>query len=472
MNRLPLFGFCLIFCLSSLFAQEKRTTQDILLILDASGSMWAKMGDDFKINIARQSIGQLLNEIPPEASLGLIAYGHRYKDDCEDIELLSPMAPLDKVAVMGKMQALNPTGKTPITASLKKAFLLIGVSRMPTTVILVSDGLETCEADPCEAARLAREQGLPLVLHVVGFGLEEESVAQLECIAQAGGGLYFDAKDYESLSEALLHAAETPLDTTGGYLLVKGVKNGELTDLSVNVSDQDGQWIAGGRTYESPETNPRLIRLPKGVYQVAIDAIKMKGENRQSFEANISEGDTIKYLADFSTGELAAGVTRNGELSDATLNIFRLEGGPAVAAGRSYRSESSNPKVFTLTAGTYYLEIGSLEAKGAEKVVIRDIVVKGNERINVSHEFETGTISVGVRNASGLVDAIVRITRPGENVAVAQGRTYAHDKSNPKNFEMAVGKYRVEVEQIKGAGKAAFEVELKKGETVEKSVEW
>ena len=472
MNRLPFLSVCFLFCISSLFAQEKTSTQDILLILDASGSMWAKVGGDFKINIARQSVGQMLDNLPPTAHLALIAYGHRRKDDCQDIELLAPMAPVNKAEVMEKLQALNPTGKTPVTASLKEAFALIGDSRTATTVILVSDGLETCGADPCEAARLAREQGLPLVIHVVGFGLEEENVAQLECIAQAAGGLYFDAKDSESLRNALQQAVETPLDTTGGFLLVKGVKNGKLTDLSVHVANENGKWAAGGRTYEAPETNPRLIRLPQGVYQVTIDAIRMKGENRQSFEANIAEGDTIKYVADFSTGELAVGVTRNGGLSDATLNVFRPEGGPAVAAGRSYQSASSNPKVFTLTAGTYTLEIGSMEVKGAEKVVAKNIQVKGNERVDVSHEFESGTLVVGVRNASGLVDAIVRVTRPGEKQAVAQGRTYAHEKSNPKHFELATGTYNVEVEQIKGLGIASFEAEVKKGQTVEKNVEW
>ncbi|MCB0568285.1 MAG: VWA domain-containing protein [Phaeodactylibacter sp.] len=472
MNRFAIFILLLLLCFSTLFAQEKTATPDILLILDGSGSMWAKAGSEYKIEVARQSISRLMDKLPAGTRLGLMVYGHRHKDDCEDIELLMPIAPLDKAAAVEKMKALNPTGKTPITASLKQAFALLSDARQATTAILVSDGLETCGADPCEAARLAREQGLPLVLHVVGFGLEEESVAQLECIAQAGGGLYFDAKDSESLNGALEQAVETPLDTTGGFLWVKGVENGELTDLSVNVRDEKGGWVAGGRTYQSPETNPRLIRLPKGTYKVDIDAVKMKGAARQSFEAKIAEGDTVRYTADFSTGELAIGVTRNGELSDATINVFSTAGGPAVASGRSYRSAANNPKVFTLTAGAYFVEIGSAEVKGVDKVVIRDIQVKGNERASFSHEFESGTLKVGVRNASGLVDAIVRIIRPDDRAPVAQGRTYTHAGNNPKAFELATGKYKVEIEQIKGAGKASFEIEIKKGETAEKILEW
>jgi len=470
MNRITLFCLCLLLGLSSLLAQDN--TQNLLLILDGSGSMWAKVGGEFKIKVAQQSIGQLLDKLSPEAQLGLIAYGHRHKDDCSDIEVLIPSGPVDKAAATEKVNAINPTGKTPITASLQEAFRLARASGKPVSIILVSDGLETCDADPCEAARLAKAEGLPFVLHVIGFGLEEESVAQLECIAQAGDGLYFDAKDSGALSEALQQAAETPLDTAGGYFWVKGVANGELTDLSVSIIDKNGKAIAGGRTYQSPETNPRLIRLPQGFYQVKIDAVKMKGESQAPFEIRITEGDTVKHIADFSTGELAVGVTRNGELSDATLNVYRPEGGPAVASGRSYRSANNNPRVFTLTAGKYYLEIGSVEIKGVDKVVVRDIEIKGNERKTISHEFDSGTLRVGVRNAAGLLDALVYVKPMSEEMAVAQGRTYTSADNNPKSFELATGKYRVEVKQVKGEGKASFEVEVKKGEMVERMLEW
>ena len=149
-----------------------------------------------------------------------------------------------------------------------------------------------------------------------------------------------------------------------------------------------------------------------------------------------------------------------------------MEGGKAVAAGRSYNSASSNPRVFTLTVGQYYVEIGSIEVKGVEKVVVRDIEVQGNKRKEINHEFESGTLQVGVRNASGLVDALVYVKPIGGGAPVAQGRTYTSDNNNPKRFEVAPGTYLVEVKQVKGEGRANFEIEVKKGEVSERMLEW
>ncbi|MCB0550094.1 MAG: VWA domain-containing protein [Phaeodactylibacter sp.] len=472
MKQTALLALVFLFSISSVFPQENARSRNILIVLDGSGSMWAKAGGEFRIAMARKSIGQLLETLPPEAQLGLIAYGHRRKDDCADIEVLIPSGALDKAAVKSKLDAINPTGKTPITASLQEAFGMIRSSPEPVSLILVSDGLETCNADPCAAVRLAKAEGLPFVLHVIGLGLEEENVAQLECLAQEGGGLYFEAKDSGSLSEALVQASETPLDTSGGFFWVKGVANGKLTDLAVILEDEQGQWAAGARTYETPETNPRLIRLPKGAYQVRIDAIKMKGEGQESFEVNITEGDTIKHTADFSTGELAVKVTRNGALSDATLNVFRPEGGPPVASGRSYNSATSNPRVFTLTAGEYFLEIGSIEVKGVNKVVVRGLEVSASEREEVTHDFESGTLKVGASNPSGLLDALVYVKPLEGGPAIAQGRTYTSEANNPKAFELATGRYLVEVKQVKGPNQESFEVEVKKGTTTERMLQW
>lgn len=472
MKQKAFLTICILLAFSPLPAQDNPVSQNVLLILDGSGSMWAKVDGEFKINMARQSIGHLLEKLPPDAKLGLIAYGHRRKEDCSDIEVLLPSGPIDKTMAREKIEAVNPTGKTPITASLQEAFRLIRAAGEPVSLILVSDGLETCDADPCEAARLAKAEGLPFVLHVIGLGMGEENVAQLECIAQAGEGLYFDAKDSGALNQALEQAVESPLDTAGGYFWIKGVANGALTDLAVSLRDKDGRWAAGARTYEGPETNPRLIRLPPGAYRVKVEVVKMKGVMPEPFDITITGGDTVRHIADFSTGELAVKVTRNGELSDATLNVFLPGGGAAVASGRSYRSAGHNPKVFTLAAGKYYLEIGSVEIKGVDKVVVENIEIRGGERKDISHEFESGALNVGVKSAAGLIDAVVSVKPMGGGPAVAQGRTYTSANSNPKSFELATGKYLVEVKQVKGEGKASFEVEITKGGAVEKILEW
>src|SRR5690606_31403545 len=70
-------------------------------------------------------------------------------------------------------------------------------------VILVSDGIETCVADPCAIARKLEETGVDFTAHVVGFDLKAEELRQIACIAQETGGRFLPAQDAASLGDAL-----------------------------------------------------------------------------------------------------------------------------------------------------------------------------------------------------------------------------------------------------------------------------
>ena len=102
--------------------QESQSPPDIMLILDASGSMWGQIGDDYKIAAARTVLKDLAAKVPSDSEIGLIAYGHRNKGDCNDIETLLPMGVVNLAAVSSAVDELNPTGMTPITASIRTAF--------------------------------------------------------------------------------------------------------------------------------------------------------------------------------------------------------------------------------------------------------------------------------------------------------------------------------------------------------------
>ena len=66
-----------------------------MIVLDASGSMWAPVGGRARIEVAREALGELLKGWDPKVEVGLMAYGHRRKNDCSDIEVLSPAGPVD-----------------------------------------------------------------------------------------------------------------------------------------------------------------------------------------------------------------------------------------------------------------------------------------------------------------------------------------------------------------------------------------
>ena len=63
-----------------------------IIVLDASGSMWGQIDGRPKLEIARESLRNVLKSMPSDLELGFMAYGHREKGNCSDIELIVPPA--------------------------------------------------------------------------------------------------------------------------------------------------------------------------------------------------------------------------------------------------------------------------------------------------------------------------------------------------------------------------------------------
>src|SRR5689334_18088360 len=70
------------------FALPALAADRAIIVLDASGSMWAQIDGKSRIEIARDTLKQVLAGVPAELELGFMAYGHRTKGDCSDIEML------------------------------------------------------------------------------------------------------------------------------------------------------------------------------------------------------------------------------------------------------------------------------------------------------------------------------------------------------------------------------------------------
>jgi Ca-activated chloride channel family protein len=186
-----------------LFAAPALAAEKAIIILDASGSMWAQINGEARISIARKTLDKVLAGVPDDLELGLMAYGHREKGDCNDIELLVPPAVGSAEAISEAAARIQPKGKTPISAAVKLAAEELKYTEDKATVILITDGLETCEADPCALASELEKQGVDFTTHVVGFGLTDEEGKQVACLAENTGGKYIAAGDEEALTEAL-----------------------------------------------------------------------------------------------------------------------------------------------------------------------------------------------------------------------------------------------------------------------------
>lgn len=54
---------------------------------------------------------QLIDEMLANFEVGLSAYGHRRKGDCQDIEMLVPVGPVDPTTLKDKINTISPKGK-------------------------------------------------------------------------------------------------------------------------------------------------------------------------------------------------------------------------------------------------------------------------------------------------------------------------------------------------------------------------
>ena len=176
---------------------------EAMFIVDASGSMSEAAGAQTKMEAAKAVLAQVVPAVAPEVKIGLAAYGHRREKDCADIEILAAPGNADRGALLARIAALQPKGMTPISEAVVQVAEALEGRDAETTIVLVSDGQETCGGDPCAVAKALKGEGVKFVIHVVGFDVTEEDKAQLACIAAAGGGRYFGAGDAAALLAAL-----------------------------------------------------------------------------------------------------------------------------------------------------------------------------------------------------------------------------------------------------------------------------
>ncbi len=209
------------------FAQERGNA---ILVLDASGSMWGQIDGTPKISIAREVLGGLLSGLPEEQVLGLTAYGHRTRGDCGDIETLVAPGAGSRDAIAEAVAAINPRGSTPLSAAVIAAAEALRYTEEAATVILISDGIETCDLDPCAVGAELEAAGIDFTAHVIGFDVDDvEARAQLQCLAENTGGTFRTAANAAELTEALAVVAEpAPAEVT--FRAVEGSEDGAVLD--------------------------------------------------------------------------------------------------------------------------------------------------------------------------------------------------------------------------------------------------
>lgn len=197
---------------------QYKENYNVEIILDASGSMAEVVDGQTKMDAAKAAIQAFASSLPKNANVALRVYGHkgsgRESDkvlSCGSSELVYTMQPYNQQKLQSSLSQFKPVGYTPIAFSLQEA--MKDLSNLPgeknTNIIyLVSDGIETCDGNPVEAAKQLANSNITPILNVIGFDVDGEGQKQLKEVAAAAKGRYVSITDQNELTAELQRAKQ------------------------------------------------------------------------------------------------------------------------------------------------------------------------------------------------------------------------------------------------------------------------
>lgn len=460
-----LFHLLLICILSqTAFGQETTATSPIIFVYDASGSMWGQMDGKTKMEIASDVLTGAVNNLPDGQKVGLVAYGHRVKGDCEDVEFLVDVSNSDKQIVNSSIERIKPLGKTPLAYSARQVIDKLRATKEKATIILVTDGIESCGGNICDVIKAARAEGIDLKLHIIGFGLKDADTEQLKCAAEAGGGNYYDADNAGGLSDVIDEATAITVEEADPNYSVYAVKNGVAVDAWVRAYDiKSKREPIAVRTYR----DTGFFYLPPSTYNFEVEPLEGSDVDGLTISDLQSFADRMEHQTiSFDGGTLGITTTNNGANWDCIVKMIDANGKVAASA-RTYDS----PKEIEVNPGLYTIRIEALsKMEGLETITeIEDVIIKANELTPVSHDFKSGEFQIYTTVSGENVDAIIKVHETGSGKNVAGARTYQRGA----RFILNPGSYTVKVQPLgvhKSKASQTISVEIQQGELTTKTL--
>lgn len=321
-------------------AQSCNTAgRSVLLVLDASGSMNARLpGGESRIAAAQRAVKGVASLVPAQAQLSLRLYGAQSparEKNCSDTHSAVPFMAAGTAAgpIAASVDSARAQGYTPIAHALERASGDFPPDAKERVIVLVSDGKETCRGDPSVAAKALALKGI--TVHAVGFVVDSAARMQLQNIARATGGSYFDAPLGPELPDTLKSALNACKQRVAA--LPSKPRPGKLRTTSAIFSSAVFNAETGQRVGRLDRVTHE-IPLPAGIYEVEFGPSRWKGIEIRPGETTLIEPGVLRL-------ENRAGVVR----------VVDSETGDAFG-----QFDAANAAV-TLMPGLYDLRFGKAE---------------------------------------------------------------------------------------------------------------
>ncbi|MGB0176323.1 MAG: vWA domain-containing protein, partial [Owenweeksia sp.] len=259
--------------------QEDEVLTRILFVFDGSQSMYARWESGRKIDIAQELMIKMLDSLESLDSksfqLALRVYGHQKPvppQDCNDTRLEVPFGNRNFGKIKKVIRSITPKGTTPIARSLQRsAHDFTECENCRNIIILITDGVESCDEDPCAASRLLQKRGIALKPFVIGIGLDKDFRQTFDCV-----GTYYDAANEETFAKVLGVVISQALDNTSAQInLLDGNNFPTETNVAITFYNRTSGAVAKQIVHTINQLgNPDTIHLdPLVVYDMTVHSL-------------------------------------------------------------------------------------------------------------------------------------------------------------------------------------------------------
>ncbi|CAN5132881.1 hypothetical protein BH09BAC1_BH09BAC1_21440 [soil metagenome] len=265
----------------SAYAQKEifePKTQRILFVLDASGSMYEGFDGTNRWEASKQLLSRLvdsLNQANPRVELALRVYGHQFHKDlknCQDSKLEVPFGTRNAGQIKTLLTKITPQGWTPIAYSLKQSVNDFPVMEgSVNSIILITDGLETCGANLCDIAVFLDAKRITVKPFIIGLGLKPSDSKYFDCL-----GTYFDASSTDKFKSVLDTVISRSLTlTTAQINLLNAQGQPKETGVEISLYDHyNGALLYNFIHSLDSKGLPDTLRLdPMGSYDMHVHTI-------------------------------------------------------------------------------------------------------------------------------------------------------------------------------------------------------
>lgn len=213
-------------------SRPKWEAPEVVMLLDASGSMGmptdvddaaidalykrAARGDAqaiarlkalqarqgaSRLDVAKEAIKTTVQNMPSDVDVGLVVFGK-----CQGADSHKFFSASDRPTLFGVVDGIRAQDGTPLARGLERAANMMDATDIAGTIVLLTDGRDSCDGDPCAAARALKAKKPMLKVNVI----DASGSGAARCIAEATGGQVFTPSGAKDMMMAVQRGTEQP----------------------------------------------------------------------------------------------------------------------------------------------------------------------------------------------------------------------------------------------------------------------